>query len=125
MADPLIAESPADQPVYQDRQLVVTRTETPFGLRFAGEIDINNSSAVELALRKLDDSEFTPHLDLRRLVFCDVSGIRALVTIARFLAPDRRLLLHGLPPDLERVIRVTGWSEEPGLSLCQCMEESA
>jgi anti-anti-sigma factor len=122
MADPLISETSGYDPVYRDCQLVVTRTESPSGLRFVGEIDINNSDAIAHSLRGLHELEIRPHLDLRNLAFCDVSGIRALVTIARFLGPDRRLLLHGLPDDLQRVIRVTGWAEEPGLSFCQCSE---
>ena len=122
MAEPRLADTNADQAVYRDRQLVVTRTSNPPGLRFVGELDLNNSHAISHALQDSRESTHNPHMDLRGLIFCDVSAIRALVNIARLVGPDRRLLLHGLPEDLERVIRVTGWSEEPGLSFCGCTE---
>ena len=58
--------------------------------------------------------------DLSGLSFCDISGIRALVDIALELDHGRSLLLHGLPEQLEKVMRVTGWSELPSLALCMC-----
>jgi len=106
--------------VYSDRQLVVTRTSTPPGLLFAGEIDLTNSDAVAKSLA----SEFPifgdAHLDVGRLSFCDISGIRALVEAAEALGAGRRLLLHGLPGQLQTVMRVTGWSDLPSLVLCDC-----
>ena len=60
------------------------------------------------------------HLDVSNLSFCDVSGIRALVDAANDLGDGRRLLLHGLPEQLQTVIRVTGWSDLPTLVLCAC-----
>ena len=122
MAEPPVGDTNGDQAIYRDRQLVVTRTYNPPGLRFVGEMDLNNSHAISHALQEAHESEHNPHLDLRSLIFCDVSAIRALVNIARLVGPDRRLLLHGLPEDLERVMRVTGWSEEPGFSFCGCKE---
>ena len=108
--------------VYADRHLVVTRTTNPFGLRFAGEIDVTNSSAVGQAIRLVSADSPWPHVDLSRLSFCDVSGIRALVEAARELGDSGRLLLHGLPRQLETVMRVTGWSSMPALTLCPCGE---
>ena len=106
--------------VYADRHLVVTRTDDPFGLRFAGEIDITNAGAVGQAIRLVSADSTRPHLDLTRLSFCDVSGIRAFVETARELGDGGRLLLHGLPRQLETVMRVTGWSTMPALALCAC-----
>jgi anti-anti-sigma factor len=109
--------------VYSDRQLIVTRTREPVGLMFTGEIDLTNSAAVAETLA----GEFPPlgdaHLDLRRLQFCDVSGIRVLVDAALTVGSGRRLLLHGLPGPLQNVIRVTGWSDAPSLVLCDCRVE--
>jgi anti-anti-sigma factor len=102
--------------------LLVDRTERPLGLRFVGEIDLSNSGAILSALRHVLDGPTNVHLDLRHLVFCDVSGIRALVNLAEALGPDRRLFLHGLAPELERVIRAVGWSEGSAFSFCGCAE---
>lgn len=106
--------------VFTDRHLTVSRTLKPRGLMLAGEIDISNSGALADTLRTRLDGAHTAHLDLSRVVFCDVSGIRALVRVARELGPDRKLLLHGLPAQLETVIRVTGWADMPGLDICAC-----
>ena len=117
MADPLV--DAGGLTVYTDRQLVVTRTEMPDGLRFLGEIDLSNSTAIARSLIPLLSMNANPHLDMTDLIFCDVSGIRALVTVAQNLGPDRRLRLHGLEPQIERVIRVIGWSgDSGGLGFC-------
>jgi anti-anti-sigma factor len=106
--------------VYSDRNLVVMRTTEPVGLMVAGEIDISNTSMVADSLRLVIEDGTEPHLDVSRVSFCDVSGIRTLVSLALELAPSRRLLLHGLPPQLETVLKVTGWADLPGLELCRC-----
>jgi anti-sigma B factor antagonist len=118
--DDLFNGAGAGSTVYADRHLVVTRTDDPPGLRFAGEIDVTNASAVGQAIRVGFVDTMWPHVDLRQLSFCDVSGIRALVDAARALGDDAGLLLHGLPPQLETVMRVTGWSKIRSLSLCKC-----
>jgi len=118
--DDLFARRGADGPVYADGQLVVTRTDNPTGLRFAGEIDISNSSAVGESVRVACAGSGNPHIDLTNLSFCDVSGIRALLEAAVELAEGRRLLLHGLPEQLQTVMRVTGWSDVHSLVLCEC-----
>ena len=118
--DDLFTAPGGEGAVYADRHLVVTRTLDPVGLRFAGEIDLTNSSAVGQAVRVVFADNAWPHLDLTRLSFCDISGIRALVDVARGLGDGGRLLLHGLPPQLETVMRVTGWSKMPALALCEC-----
>lgn len=113
------AASGAD-PVYADRQLVVTRTDVPDGLRFAGEIDISNSGAVADCLRIASPRYADAHVDVSRLSFCDISGIRAFVDAALDLDEGRALLLHGLPYQLQTVMRVTGWSSVDHLVLCEC-----
>ena len=106
--------------VYADRHLVVTRTNNPDGLRFAGEIDVTNSPAVGETVRVACGVNGNSHIDLTNLSFCDISGIRALVEAALEMRDGRRLLLHGLPEQLQTVMRVTGWSNLPSLSLCTC-----
>lgn len=121
MADPVISPR-SGRTVYRDRQLQVDRTGRPPGLRFVGEIDIGNSGAISSALRHVLDGPANIHLDLRQLVFCDISGIRALINVAEAVGPDRRLFLHGMAPEIERVIRVVGWSDGAAFSFCGCEE---
>jgi len=106
--------------VYADRQLVVARTALPAGLRFTGEIDASNAAAVPASLAVSEARDGAVHLDLSSLMFIDISGIRAFISAGENAAAGRRLLLHGLPEQLERVINVVGWDRLPGLSICKC-----
>ena len=57
------------------------------------------------------------HIDVSRVEFADVSGIRALVRLAQDSDDGRRLLLRGLPERIRTVITVIGWSDLPNLVL--------
>ncbi len=105
--------------VFADKQLVVTRTLDPNGMRFSGEIDINNCDAVGSCLNAIAAQESDVHLDITSLIFCDISGIRAFVEAAEHRERGR-LLLHGLPQPLQTVMRVTGWADLPNLAVCDC-----
>jgi anti-anti-sigma regulatory factor len=59
------------------------------------------------------------HLDVTQLRFIDVSGIRAIVSAAENLGEGRRILLHGLPTQLARVLSIVGWAEAPTLAICE------
>jgi hypothetical protein len=105
--------------VYADKQLVVARTADPVGLRFSGEIDVTNRSAVARCIELFPGGAGDVHLEVSELIFCDISGIRAFVEAAE--TPRRgRLLLHGLPELLQTVLRVTGWADLPNLTICDC-----
>jgi len=105
--------------LYADKQLVVTRTLEPYGLCFSGEIDITNSDAVPRSLSLAFVRDGNMHLDVSGLIFCDISGIRSFVDAAEAM-DGGRLLLHGLPALLQKVMKVTGWSDMEGLVICHC-----
>jgi anti-anti-sigma factor len=105
--------------VYADKQLVITRTSSPTGLSFTGVIDFFNVESVARSLNSVLDGEGDLHIDLSRLEFCDVSGIRALVSAAESVGDRRRLVLHGLPPQLRTVMAVVGWTDLPGLVISE------
>src|SRR5216684_4521935 len=86
--------------VYADKHLVVTRTPDPIGLRFSGEIDINNHEAVATSVKAIAAGDVDVHLDVSSLIFCDISGIRAFVEAAENREKGR-LMLHGLPELLQ------------------------
>jgi anti-anti-sigma factor len=108
-----------DDPVYADKQLVIRRTSTPDGLRITGVIDLFNVDSFARTLNALLAGEGDLHIDLSRLEFCDVSGIRVLVSAAERLDGQRRLVLQGLPPQLRTVMTVVGWADLPGLVIDQ------
>jgi anti-anti-sigma factor len=105
--------------VYQDKQLVVTQSTRPVGLRFLGAVDASNVEAVagllDSTLRA--DSVGDVHIDVTGLEFSDVSGIRALVASAERADGSRKLVLHGLPALMARVMDVVGWTELPALTI--------
>jgi anti-anti-sigma factor len=105
--------------IYQDKQLVVSRTRKPAGLKFSGEIDSSNAHAVTQSLIGGGTAESDVHLDVTQLRFIDVSGIRAIVSAAESLGEGRRILLHGLPAQLARVVSIVGWAEAPTLAICE------
>ena len=106
--------------VYADKQLVVSRTTSPAGLSFSGEIDASNSHAVGTAISSLQAPDRDVHVEVSNLQFIDISGIRAFVNAAESMPKGRRLLLHGMPPQLETVIKVVGWNRMPTLVVCEC-----
>ena len=101
--------------MYADKQLVIRRTYEPVGLVFTGAIDLFNVESVAQSLSAALNGEGDLHIDLSQLEFCDVSGIRALVTAAESVGGRRRLVLHGLAPQLRTVMTVVGWTDMPGL----------
>ena len=107
-------------PVYADKQLVVARTTMPDGLSFTGEIDASNSHAIGLAIASSQAPNRDVHVDVANLSFIDISGIRAFVAAAEAMPEGRRLLLHGMPAQLETVITVVGWNRIPALVVCKC-----
>lgn len=102
-------------PVYHDGLLRITRTLEPPGLAFAGDIDASNADQVAWSVSTALARGGDVRLDLSRLEFCDIGGLRAIVAAAAALDGGRRLVLHGTPPHLLQVMRVVGWDEITGL----------
>ena len=111
--------------MYADKQLVIRHTIPTNGLSFAGVIDVNNADAVAAALKTQLGGDGDLHLELSRVEFWDVSGIRALVAAAESANSRRRIVLHGMAPLLRKVMTLVGWSELPGLDICNCGEGPA
>ena len=103
--------------VYADKQLLISRDGVG-GLSFAGAIDHFNADAMARAIAiELDrpDSEGGLRLDMSRLEFADVTGIKALVRVAEGADKDRPLVVTGLPWQIARVMTLVGWAELPNL----------
>jgi anti-anti-sigma factor len=109
--------------IWRDDLLSITRTFAPPGLALAGEVDDTNVTAVARALhtettraraRGADSARI--RLDLRDLRFIDVGALRLLVHSALTLhSTGGTLVLFGVAPHVQRVMRVTGWDRVPGL----------
>jgi anti-anti-sigma factor len=112
-------QTAAPSVAYRDKQLVVWRAVKPSGLRLVGAIDAFNVGQVEelLAGALNGESDHDIHIDLSMIEFVDVSGIRAIVSAAMKADGHHRLILHGLPPQMSRVMESVGWSELPALAI--------
>ncbi len=98
--------------------LRITLTRRPPGVRLEGEIDMTNAPAVRRALAAVIESHpdlADLHVDLERLEFIDVEGLRLLVDTARKLAGGRRLVLRATPPYLSTMLSLANWEQTPGL----------
>ena len=99
----------------EDAQLRVSRNPESGWLRISGEVDAWNVEAVRQALGVAHREGGDLHLDVSQLLFCDVTGIRVIAATAINLEEGRRVVLHGLDPQLQKVFRVIGWGRMPGL----------
>jgi anti-anti-sigma regulatory factor len=123
--------------VYTDKQLIIVRTGSPGELSITGALDYYNAESVaavvagELAAGNSRADELSGavsgngdlHVDLSRLEFTDVTGIRALVQVAENAGDGRRLVLRGLPSRIRTVMAVVGWGELPNLVIEEPSEE--
>jgi anti-anti-sigma factor len=112
-----VAERAEDDLVYVDKQLVIRRTSR--GLTVTGVVDHYNVDSFAQSLTSSLEGQGDLNVDLSELEFCDVSGIRALVRAAECLNDGRRMVLHGLPPQLRTVMTVVGWTDLPGLVISE------
>ncbi|MEU0646727.1 MULTISPECIES: MEDS domain-containing protein [Streptomyces] len=109
--------------VWHDELLSITRTFAPPGLALAGEVDDTNVTALARALhaetaraRARPVHGMRTRIDLRDLRFIDVGALRLLVFAGGALsASGGTLVLHGVAPHIQRLMRVTGWDRVPGL----------
>ena len=106
--------------LYSDSQLVIRQTIPPQGMSFSGTIDIANVAAVRELLVTHAPRQPELHLELSRVQFIDVSGIRALAEAGARANGTGRLVLHGLPVFLRRVMTIIGWDELQNVTVCEC-----
>ena len=99
----------------EDVQLRIWRDPVSAQLVIRGEVDAWNVEAVQQALQDALGQPGDLHLDVSQLLFCDVTGIRAIVAAAAHLCDGCRLVLHGLDPQLQKVFQVVGWDGIPSL----------
>ncbi|MGH2859842.1 MAG: MEDS domain-containing protein [Solirubrobacteraceae bacterium] len=79
--------------------------------RLTGEVDLAGLAELEVALTAVP-ADRDLHLGVEALGFIDVAGVRALISLARRLGPDRRLVVHEPPQTLRRILDL-GWPERP------------
>lgn len=95
--------------------LVLEHTAEPCGLRLGGNIDVSNSMVLAAALSAAAASMAEVTVDFRGVLFCDLSGLRAVVQVAAQIDGGRRIRVVGLPEHLLRATRLAEWAALPGL----------
>lgn len=104
--------------ITSDRQLRVVRTARPRGLRLDGEVDLANVEIVRQSLRAVARDGADVTVDVSRLGFIDVAGLRVVIEGAAELARrDGRLVLVGASRQLLRILRLCGWDAAEGLHI--------
>jgi anti-anti-sigma factor len=99
-------------------QLRITALVDEPGLSVEGDVDFRSLDEFSAAITEavaLHPGDIV--IDLGKLTFIEVSGMRVLADTARQLADqDRRLVLRDLAPHLQPVLKVVGWYDnaEPG-----------
>ncbi|MFI1968999.1 MEDS domain-containing protein [Streptomyces cinnamoneus] len=105
-------------PLVRTAELVVVRTYRPQGLRVEGVVDAEAHPCLRDALRSVAGVRGDVRLEMSRVEFLDLAGLRLLMTFARARAARHCTVeLAGLPPHLLQVITVVGWDRTPGLRL--------
>jgi len=106
-----------NRPLYSDTILQIVPTVDPPGLALLGDVDRSNVAAVAQALARTRGHAGDVHLDLSGLLFCDLGGLQVIVRASQALDPGRRLVLHGIPQQLERALEIVGWAPLPNLAI--------
>jgi ABC-type transporter Mla MlaB component len=101
-----------------DEVLRISRADDRPGLVIAGEIDESGYPVLLQSLAALETGGDV-HVDLGGVEFCDLAGLRAIVSVGRpeeEAGPGRNVCLHAVPPRLRNILHILGWDETPGLS---------
>ena len=113
--------------VYDDGVLRITSTSHPPGLTLEGEIDESTYPALVHALQTSTKGRAEVHFSLGGVRYCDLAGLRAIVRATGIGDEDngdghangRRVVLHQVPAQLLKVMRIVGWDATPGLAVDQ------
>lgn len=99
----------------------IARRSHPAELLLAGELDICSAPALTAALADAADGTGVLHLDLAGVHFCDLAALRAIISLTQASdhqqRPARQVVLHHLPAQVEKILRLTGWDTLPGLTI--------
>ncbi|GAA3221700.1 STAS domain-containing protein [Actinocorallia longicatena] len=88
-------------------------------LRVAGRVEPVTGDLFATALNSMAEGcSGDVRVDLGKLEFIDLAGLRALLAVAcRLMLQDRRLELVSMAPHLVELMVLVGWAEVPGLML--------
>ena len=85
-------------------------TEGQLRILSVGDTRIDAAAAIEFKdemRRQIDTDAVVVVLDLSHVEFIDSSGLGAIVAALKYVGPDRKLVLAGLTPTVEKVFHLT------------------
>ena len=97
-------------------------TRCPAVLHLAGDIDEwTYPYLTEVLARASEAGERRIHLDLAGVRYCDVAGLRAIVSLVNGQDSGRgtleQIVLEHVPGPLRWLVRILGWDAAPGVVL--------
>ncbi|MEV0592941.1 STAS domain-containing protein [Nonomuraea cavernae] len=108
--DPIAAFTPSTA---ADRRLRITPLADLAGLRIEGELDRATLPTLVRTLASIaGHTSFC--IDLSGLMFCDVGGLRCLLTAAVGLPDGHVLTLRSPSPQVRRLLELTNWAQTAG-----------
>jgi anti-anti-sigma factor len=104
-----------------DEHFFIARRSHPAQVLLAGELDICSAPRLTAALSEAADGTGVLHLDLAGVHFCDLAALQAIISLIQASdhqqRPARSVVLHHLPAQVEKILRLTGWDALPGLTI--------
>lgn len=98
--------------------LRVAFTGQPATLRLTGVIDESTHGLLRKALsRATQTPEDGLLIDMSEVEFCDLGGVRAILSVAIRPVAPRRVTLTGLPAETRTIIHILGWQVTPGVAI--------
>jgi anti-anti-sigma factor len=103
-------------------QLHAVFTTPPPTLHLAGDIDEwTFPELTKILARTAAAGAPRIHIDLADVQYCDVAGLRAIISLASGQGDNPaavgEIVFTGLPGPLRRVLRILGWDAAPGVVL--------
>lgn len=101
-----------------DKSFSVARRGDPARIVLAGEFDQRSIPDLTAALSPADGAGIL-HLDLADVRFCDLAALRVIIGPAQGSdhpqCPARLVVLHHLPAQVKKILRLTGWDSLPAV----------
>ncbi len=93
--------------------LRITFTRPPATLRLSGAVNASNRAILTRALsRATAGPDHSLCVNLSGLEFCDLAGLRALISVAA----RKRVALAGLPAEAHTILKILHWDATPGVT---------
>ena len=95
--------------IYESPSLRILEMTAPVGIRLIGHVDLSDRDELERALKRLISARTDIYIDLLKLEYTDVGGMRTIFDAAAYVADDGcRLILLDPNPVVHRLIQICG-----------------